>query len=384
MFAACVIRDGSPDLAGKPKELYTVLVTFADVQGRDTEKGYPYRAALAAALGCSTKTVDRATAALEEIGLVTTHRRKLPGSQENDANRYELHDGWLIHGIEPGPDVPARLVARYGHVIPGFDVDAFLGGGDTGVATPGDMGVSTGGDMGVAQSRTLLQEPSSRDDAPSARSAADGRRPSTSGSRNSGSGGSAASGKTKPPSLTREQRQQVDAFFQELPKQLADLVPANPPGNLKAAVLEALAVGRPEARTPQQLVTYRMLPKWDGHYASTDQAGPLERPVGVLIAMLRRNAECGDARCDERTNVDTGGPCRSCEMRAVDRRAERTREAPTSPSLTIPAPARPLPVQRAVRPLPVPPQSAAQMTEVSDQQRSLAREFLLNRTRVPK
>lgn len=250
----------------------------------------------------------------------------------------------------------------------------------------GDVAPETGGHVAPRTGAVTTRTPNykNRKNAPSARSAADGRRPSTSGSRNSGSGGSAASGKTKPPSLTREQRQQVDAFFQELPKQLADLVPANPPGNLKAAVLEALAVGRPEARTPQQLVTYRMLPKWDGHYASTDQAGPLERPVGVLIAMLRRNVECGDARCDERTNVDTGGPCRSCEMRAVDRRAERTREAPTSPSPRIPAPARPRPVQRAARPLPVPPQSAAQMTEVSDQQRSLAREFLLNRTRVPK
>ncbi|MGE5594708.1 MAG: hypothetical protein ACM3S1_01585, partial [Hyphomicrobiales bacterium] len=136
MFAACVIRDGSPDLAGKPKELYTVLVTFADVQGRDTEKGYPYRTALAAALGCSTKTVDRAAAALEAIGLVTTRRRKLEGSKENDANLYELHDAWLIHGVEPGPGVPPQLVARYGHLIPGFDVEAFLGGGDMGVATP--------------------------------------------------------------------------------------------------------------------------------------------------------------------------------------------------------------------------------------------------------
>jgi hypothetical protein len=108
------------------------------------------------------------------------------------------------------------------------------------------------------------------------------------------------------PSLTREQHQQADAFFQALPKQLADLVPDNPPSNLKAAVLEALAVGRPQERTPQQLVDFRLLPKWNKHYASRDAAGPIERPVGVLIAMLRRDAECGDGRCDERTNVDTG------------------------------------------------------------------------------
>jgi hypothetical protein len=346
MFAVCVIRDGSPDLAGKPKELYTVLVTFSDVQARDTDKGYPYRTALAKAMGCSTKTVDRATAALEKMGLVTTHRRKLPGSSENDANRYELHDGWLIQGMEPGPDVPPQLVARYGHLIPGFDVDAFLGGGDTHVATLGDMGVATGGDMGVAQSRDFTQEPSSRTNVP------DGRRPSTSGSRERASGGFAASGKTNPPPMTREQHQQAAAFFQALPKQLADLVPDNPPSNLKTAVLEALAVGRPQERTAQQLVDFRLLPKWNKHYASTDVAGPLERPVGVLIAMLRRDTECGDFRCDERTNVDTGEPCRSCGERAVDKRAERTvpavqdrpqtarvepRKAPERPTYTAPA-----------------------------------------------
>ncbi|WP_330328211.1 hypothetical protein [Streptomyces pseudovenezuelae] len=376
MFAVCVIRDGSPDLAGKPKELYTVLVTFSDVQARDTDKGYPYRTALAKAMGCSTKTVDRATAALEKMGLVTTHRRKLPGSSENDANRYELHDGWLIQGMEPGPDVPPQLVARYGHLIPGFDVEAFLGGGDTSVATPGDMGVATGGDMGVAQSRDLLQEPSSRTNVP------DGRRPST-GSRGRASGGFAASGKTNPPPLTREQHQQAAGFFQALPKELADLVPANPPSNLKAAVLEALAAGRPQERTAQQLVDFRLLPKWNKHYASTDAAGPIERPVGVLIAMLRRDAECGDARCDERTNVDTGQPCRACEVRGVDKRAERAAEEPVRP---LGRPVATAPPRAPVRRLagPVPPPREAPMTEVSDQQRVLARQALLNRTRTPR
>ena len=156
----------------------------------------------------------------------------------------------------------------------------------------------------------------------------DGRSPATSGSRERASGGFAASGKTKSPSLTRVQRQQVDAFFQALPKQLADLVPANPPLNLKTAVLEALAADRPEVRTAQQLVEYRLLPKWDGHYASRDSAGPLKKPVGVLIRMLHRDAECGDPRCDERTNVDTGAPCRACAMRAEDKRAERSAGEP--------------------------------------------------------
>ena len=107
MFATCVVRDGAADISGKPKELYIVLVTFSDTEGRDTDKGYPYRTVLAKYLGCSTKTVDRATAVLEDIGLVTVIRRKLAGSTENDANRYVLHDGWLIHGVEPSRRVPA-------------------------------------------------------------------------------------------------------------------------------------------------------------------------------------------------------------------------------------------------------------------------------------
>ncbi|MGW4270842.1 helix-turn-helix domain-containing protein [Streptomyces seoulensis] len=151
----------------------------------------------------------------------------------------------------------------------------------------------------------------------------DGRRPSTSGRSRRALSGSAASGKTKPPSLTREQRQQVDSLLQALPPQLAELVPANPPANLKAAVLEALAGGQPEERTPQQLVEYRMLPKWNKHYASRDAAGPIRKPVGVFLALLKWDAECGDRRCDERTNVDTGQPCISCGEKSVDRRAER-------------------------------------------------------------
>jgi hypothetical protein len=164
----------------------------------------------------------------------------------------------------------------------------------------------------------------------------DGRRPST-GSRGSRGGGSAASGKTNPPSLTREQRQQADAFFQELPPELAALVPARVPQNLGAAVLEALASGQPQERTVRQLIEYRLMPKWHKHYASQDVAGPIRKPVGVLIALLGRNAECGDKRCDERTNVDTAEPCISCGQRSVDKRADRAADMPPAEP-SVPAP----------------------------------------------
>lgn len=92
------------------------------------------------------------------------------------------------------------------------------------------------------------------------------------------------------------------------------------------AVLAATAPDNPAGRTVQQLIEYRLMPKWDRYYSSQDQAGPIEKPVGVLVTMLRRDAECGDQRCDERTDVDTGEACRSCGQRREDRRAEQPGE----------------------------------------------------------
>ncbi|WP_228994389.1 hypothetical protein [Streptomyces sp. DH8] len=234
-------------------------MTFADVGSRDTGQGYPYREALASCLDCSKQTVDRAAEYLEkEIGLVKIHRRKVEGRpDENDANLYEIFDAWLIHGMTPPKGTPAQLVARYGHVVPGLDVDDWVAehapdfdlvgwraaydekvraqaakreeqrrkerarrkkskkGGDVmGDATPegpeGEGGSvmgdasgdvihdASGGVVDDALSRAGVPEPSSaEDDAPSGRSPVGGRSPSTSGSsRARGEGGSAASGKT--------------------------------------------------------------------------------------------------------------------------------------------------------------------------------------------
>lgn len=129
MFAVCVARDSEPELnKGKAKPLYDVLVSYADVGSRDTGQGYPYREALAAHLDCSPQTVDRATKYLEqEIGLVRVVRRKVEGkANENDANLYLMFDAWLIHGVPAPADTPPQLVARYGHTIPGFDIDAWM------------------------------------------------------------------------------------------------------------------------------------------------------------------------------------------------------------------------------------------------------------------
>ncbi|MFB8122150.1 hypothetical protein ACFVG1_13260 [Streptomyces bacillaris] len=235
-------------------------MTFADVGSRDTGQGYPYREALASCLDCSKQTVDRAAEYLEkEIGLVKIHRRKVEGRpDENDANLYEIFDAWLIHGMTPPKGTPAQLVARYGHVIPGLDVDDWIAehapdfdlagwraaydekvraqaakreeqrrkerarrkkakkGGDViGDATPegeegeggsvmgdasGDViGDASGGVVDDALSRAGVPKPSStEDEAPSGRSPGDARRASSGSSVRAREGGSAASGKTSP------------------------------------------------------------------------------------------------------------------------------------------------------------------------------------------
>lgn len=259
MFAVCVTRDPDAGLnAGKAKPLYDLLVSYADVSSRDTSQGYPYRETLATSLDCSKQTVDRAADYLEnEIGLVKIHRRKVEGKpDENDANLYEIFDAWLIHGVTPPAGTPPQLVARYGHTIPGLDVDAWVrehapdfdlvawqaaygekvaaqqakreeqrrkerarrkkpkkGGGVMGDATPegaeeeggsvmgdatgGVMDDATGGVMGDALSRAGGPEPSFPDDeAPSGRSPGGVRSTSTSGSSELEDGsGFAAAGK---------------------------------------------------------------------------------------------------------------------------------------------------------------------------------------------
>ncbi|MGW6976463.1 hypothetical protein [Streptomyces sp. NPDC054952] len=59
--------------------------------------------------------------------MVTVKRQKLPGkTEENDANRYMLHDSWLINAFPAPAGTPPQLVARYGHTVGGFDVDEWL------------------------------------------------------------------------------------------------------------------------------------------------------------------------------------------------------------------------------------------------------------------
>jgi hypothetical protein len=330
-------RDGSVDPTDKA--LYAAIASFVDMDTRESPetidvdlngipRDVPTRKRLAACIGRSVDTVDRATKRLEERGLLRVHRQEDPDNPKLSLpSEYELldHHLWDQRAAERAAAREARKNA--------FPVQ---GGGRMDAATPGRVSAATPGRMDAAvKDEREVEEEKRGEKTP------DVRRTSSSGSRGQGSGGFAASGKSKPPSLTRAQRHQVDTFFQALPKQLAGLVPGHPPLNLQTAVLAALAVDRPEERTPQQLVDFRLLPKWNKHYASRDAAGPIRKPVGVLIELLKWDRECQDPRCDERTNVDSGTACVSCEQRSVDKRAERAREAaPTPTAAPSPQPRR--------------------------------------------
>ncbi|MET8571875.1 hypothetical protein [Streptomyces sp. NPDC004783] len=368
-------RDGSIDPTDKA--LYAAIASFVDMDSRESPetadvdlngipRDVPTRKRLAECIGRSLDTVDRATKRLEERGLLLVHRQEDPDNPKlNLPSEYELldHHVWDQRAAERA----AARQARNGR----FPAQ---GGSRMSAATPGRAGAATPGRMDAAvKDEREVEEENGGEKRP------DGRRPST-GSRASRSGGSAASGKTKTP-FSREQRRQYDAFVAVLPAPLKALVPNGLPKPLVNAVLAATDHSSPEGRSVEQLVEYRLMPKWDRYYSSRDQAGPIEKPVGVLVTMLRRDAECGDARCDERTNVDTGEACRSCEQRAADKRVERA--AAEAPSASEPAPAPAPRWEPAPRPAtPVPPPREAAITEVSDQQRALARQALMSRPRA--
>lgn len=340
MFAVCVTRDSDPGLnKGKAKNLYHLLIAYADVSSRNTAQGYPYRSALADALDCTKDTIDNATKCLEhEIGLIRVVRRKVEGQpDQNDANEYQVFDQWLIQGCEPTPDTPPQLVARYGPTIPGFDVDAWIakrapsfdlagwraayeetlrtqeakreaqrrkevqrrkpkkrGGSGMSAATPSGTDSATGGGMSAALSRAVVPDPSSPDDdAPSGRSPGEPRRAST-GSRSSSDGGFAAPAKDSPspspedsksdgrsraPRLTPEERKQMKAILQLLPSDLLAALGNVIPTTVGRSMVESLAAGMNRERTPQQLVAHRLLPRWQRYWASKFYAGELTPEV---------------------------------------------------------------------------------------------------------
>jgi len=183
--------------------------------------------------------------------------------------------------------------------------------------------------------------------APSARSAPDARRASTS-SRSLSDGGFAASGNNQT-RLTREQKQTVQAVRDALPRDFDRALPVKTPRNVADVILAALAAGQPRERTAQQLVDYRVTPRWNGFWASKFYAGELDKaPFGALLAMVKDQQECGNLSCEERFDFVTGDACTACQERKADKRADYA-GVPQQRVAAAPNPVQPSPGSLYVR-----------------------------------
>ncbi|MFF8840491.1 hypothetical protein [Streptomyces sp. NPDC015130] len=206
--------------------------------------------------------------------------------------------------------------------------------------------------------KTLLSETESEDEMPlSGRCPVDARSASTSGSGSSRQGGDAAPATSKP-RLSKQERDQVQAVRALLPRELDAALGDKTPPNVSQAILAALAIGQPRERTVQQLVEFRILPRWNGYWAEQllsawkveRDAGRTPRaPFGPLTSMLRDTAECGNLSCDDRVDIHLEEMCGACVMRAEDRRASR-KAAEVAVDTPEPAPAVPGPRQHQPMP----------------------------------
>ncbi|MEU7031401.1 hypothetical protein AB0A60_32495 [Streptomyces sp. NPDC046275] len=104
-----------PRYSTNARTLYGVLVTYADVGARDTSRGKPWRAELAAQLGCSLSTLDRTLFEGECAGLWHVEEVTYPaptGAQIHDANIYHLHDALFWRGEWVDPLAPGESAAE--------------------------------------------------------------------------------------------------------------------------------------------------------------------------------------------------------------------------------------------------------------------------------
>ncbi|MCX4682602.1 hypothetical protein OG413_46310 [Streptomyces sp. NBC_01433] len=105
---------------------------------------------------------------------------------------------------------------------------------------------------------------------------------------------------------------QVEAAF---PEQL--LLPSYRPTVLRDAILEALSA------RPLEVVVERVKRRWWKHgYEEAVMPGGkgIGSPIGVAVALVRPSMDCPDPMCEDGVVLDTGVPCRACELRKEDRR----------------------------------------------------------------
>ncbi|MFC5646797.1 helix-turn-helix domain-containing protein [Kitasatospora cinereorecta] len=334
---------------------FAVLVTMAERADPDGCNSFPARSTIADRTHIDPRTVLRTLQRLEERGLIAKGDQKAAEYLRAD-RRPVVYDllipfGWFpnVERINKGRAENGRPPLTAQSRPPIVEAPAKARRSDLGVQRPrprasergvsespretGDPhGVSLSPERGVSQSDTgclrdtrtspLNQSLDPAPVAPSARSALDARRAGP-GSNAREAGGFAASGKTRP-RLTKEQRAAVESVFALLPVDLRDAPAlAKRPRNVQEAVLEALGLGKPCERTAEQLVEFRVMPRWNLYWASLLYGRNMARPVGPLVAMLKRSPLCNDPRCDEHVEVDTGQPCRSCAGKREDSREER-------------------------------------------------------------
>jgi hypothetical protein len=244
-------------------------------------------------------------------------------------------------------------------------------GEDESRPTPPSPGVGQGG----AHIRNETSSARARDeedgDALAARSAGDGRRPSTGSSAREVEGGCAASSKDHPapapqkprsrrssdPAKPKHTRQQLDIvravrahFPPDLlngwthPKTGKHIPPLPEVWELSQAILEALAGDVPAAdRTVAQLGA-RIERRWNHHgWATKYYAGAIDSLVGAAVALVRPlkasdRYGCGNPRCEDGTDVDTGDPCLVCPERLAARKAERRQQPQQQQPADIPQP----------------------------------------------
>ncbi|MEU1863660.1 hypothetical protein [Streptomyces gardneri] len=179
--------------------------------------------------------------------------------------------------------------------------------------------------------KTVLSKTEREDEMPLSGRGPTGCRQASTGSKGLGEGALAAPATSKP-RLSKQQRDQVKAVRALLPRELDTVLGDRLPANVSLAVVDALATDRPRERTVQQLVEHRVLPRWNGYWASKFFAGELPaQPYGPLVSMLKDTAECGNIACDDRADIHTGEPCTACATRAQDQRASRETPKDHSP-----------------------------------------------------
>lgn len=357
-------------IPGPEKTLLLAFTNFTDAHGYC----WPGEQRLADMTGTSVRTVRRSRAKLIELRLIKSVRRNEKGEPTTNLTRVNLrllasmrrpervYDDNLVErlsfegtdspeGTEGGaldPEAPPDLltgqsVLRQGTDCPEGEDTLASGSGQIGplsISDPSgcppashqspDARRATTGSRGSRVSGSAASGNESQHEGTTSPAAA-GREPDGSRSavqRTTGStgskGGSAASSDKKP--ITNIQRAQVQAVRDLLPPLLARDLPDETPTNISEKILAALDTDGPRPRTPEQLAAYRINPRWDGYWATQYGDDGFDKPLGVVLALVASQAECGNVRCDDRRDVDTGELCPFCVELKADRRVQRRLE----------------------------------------------------------